>query len=345
MSNHKKYNSFNIIIGILLIIIYTSLVPIINNLLPRNFRVDSLAIKRISENTGLSFTTGESYQSTALFFKMIGYNSRNDSYFEIMLSICTYMIYIFLLIFVFKIDFRNLRNILSIICITFFFSIYFSVLSKDLICFLFLFIPFCRINKTDFLKYFVFFSFVYGLFIRSYWILFVIFFFFLNYVCKKVKWKILGTGFLYISISFLYVKIKGDYISKLRADTHSVLNANTNIDNIFIPNNLFHDLLNNLYVFLNLIFPANGIGSKNEIFYYIFIYFFIILLFKYYNLFNDRKYFNILFSFLIIQSLFEPDMGSALRHQSVFYFYIFLFLCNKVGVRRKNELFSRSFTL
>ena len=311
------------IIGLVLIIIYIPTSFWLNRNLQSQFKVDSIWIKNTIGSASSSFSGSESYGSAALFYKLLGFSLNSPPYKEVLLSVLIYGIYIFFLVWIIKFNFDNVINLIIVCILSFFFATYYSVLSKDLIAFICICPSFLFFKNRYFIFFLVICIFFYGFFFRSYWLIFGIVLIISSN--KNIRRNRPAHFFILLLVivvfSVFYFKLDHHYVSLLRDNTHSVLSANTNIDNIFSPTNIVYDILNTLNTLINLIIPLNGLGSKNELVYYVILYFFIYIYLKNKN--DNFLWLSIFVSFLISQSFFEPDMGSALRHQMVLYLYLY----------------------
>lgn len=335
----------SIVIAIVISIFRFILSVIIRPKLPYNFIVDSLTIRRVMNSNILFFSGEDSYKSTALFFRMLGFTHQSSYLVEIIFSSVIYTLFLFVIIFVLGINLAKLIPFICISLLTFFSIVYFSMFSKDLIAFIFLSMSVIFNKSNKYNCWMVVMVLLYGFLFRAYWIIFagyiLLFYFMQNKRIRPIK-QALFSFIALLGIGWGYQKIYGLYISQIRADTLSVLNANTKIQNLYPATSLLNDFFNSLYSLSNLLFPINGINSKNEIVYYFVLYAVLCLIIK--SKKNEAiriSAIQIICSFLLVQALFEPDMGSALRHQIVvFIFPVLRMLVDKQERGNKFELFN-----
>lgn len=343
--NQKKWLKERIkdtsIIFIIIVPLYFIFSIFVQKMLPSNFFVDSMSIRSLIDESGISFDSGDSYTSTAAFYKLLGFNSNTPHFFESLLSTLILSFFLCLLVKIEKFLVLSLSNFTTLIFTLFLYLCFFSVISKDIIAFALLLISFFLYGKKGFFVAFLSGILVYGLFFRSYWLLLLPLIF---VVYQGLKRRYFGGIAIFIVVfiavvSYLYFLFNGTYISFLRYQTHTVLSANTNINNVFPADNYFYDVSNSLNTLLNLIVPVDGLGSTSELFYYLWTYYVLYLCADSYK--NDvgaplssMLVIACLISFIIIQGLFEPDMGSALRHQLVFSIFIINIFNNRRVFRK-----------
>lgn len=329
----------------LIVPIYFVLSIFVKKFLPGNFFVDSMVIRSLINRTSIKFDSSDSYASTAAFYKLLGFNGNTPHFFESLLSTVVLLIFLYILVNNENFIALSLSNFFTLSFTIFFYLSFFSVISKDLIAFSLLLLSFFFYGKKGFFIALLTSILVYGLFFRSYWLLLIPLIFL---VYQFLKRKHLFTMIIFIImfivvVSYLYFLFDGTYISFLRYQTHTVLSANTNINNLFPADNFLHDVLNSLNTILNLIVPADGLGSSSEVLYYLWTYYVLYLCINAFrheqkSRANSNLVIASFISFIIIQGLFEPDMGSALRHQLVFSMLIINIFNNNRVLRKLNIL-------
>lgn len=298
-----------------------------------------------------SFDKGDSYSNTASFYKFFGIR-HNNFLFDIFSAFILIKVYFDLLI-------RDKASItlfeLFLFFVYLFLSItYLTMLSKDFLVFLIL-IPFYYYGGKKIYRLipFVILAILYGVYFRAYWLL-VMFVFFIIYMgtkivtCKKLFF-ICCLVLLFLTITFNYIlHVDVNYyreLVNLERIENGDDNAATMINPIIDSSNILFQYINIVLVWLSLIIPIPIFLKFSP--YYFFIAFIISALtfkiikkIKYDNFFTlkERTFISLIVSFILIQSIFEPDYGSFVRHLSPFYPIIFYLISNKNS--NKNEYFN-----
>lgn len=323
---HERINESKIIMVIIVpVYFFTSI--FIEKILPNNFFSDSMTIRSLIGSNNIIFNPSDSYASTASFYKLIGFRPNTPHFFESLLSTVILSFFLYLLVRKEHFLVLSLTNFATLCITILFYLCFFSVISKDLIAFTLILIAFYFYRSPQFFVLFLSSIIIYGLLFRIYWLLIIPLVFVIYYLMNGQHYIfiIIYIMIFVVIISYIYYRLNGTYISFLRYETHTVLSANTNINNLFPGTNLFYDVLNSLNTFGNLIIPLDGLGSSAEIAYYVWTYYVLYLCFdsiKHDNNHNNNLVVACFVSFLVIQGLFEPDMGSALRHQLIFSIFI-----------------------
>lgn len=308
-------------------------------LFPSSFFLDSQTIKDIM--AGYSTVTDGSYYNTASFYSILGFKSTTpDSLIELY-SYFIFIVLMFLLIFKFKINLLSIKNFFVFFIFNFVYSCYFTQMGKELVllsleCVL-LTIWKKKNSNNDFI--FSLFIIIYAYLFRNYWVLV-----FLLALVIKLTSKFWGKIFCILStivsivmMHFFYHNLFGEYLTDSRYQANSLrkLGANTILNNPFINTSVFTDFLNFCYSFISLLLPIDGIGSVNEILYYVWIWG---IIFIFLNSKIEQKFILSFFiSFLIIQGFFEPDIGSVFRHQISLVPMLFICLKSSEFFRGKYE--------
>lgn len=319
----QRLKDSTIVISIV-ISIYFVVSIFVERILPTNLFVDSQTIRSVMNNSNLKFNPNDSYSSAAAFYRIIGFNSSTPHFFESLLSTLVLIIFFRLLLNKEQFIVLSVPNMVVIVVTMFFYLCFFSVMSKDLIAFFILILTCFFYDKKRFFFVLMTGVLIYGMLFRSYWLITVPLTLMVNFAFKKNNYLLIFLGMvLYVLlVSYCYFLFTGNYISALRDQTHMVLSANTNINNLFLPINIVYDYLNSLNTMLNLFIPLDGLGSPSEIIYYLWTYYCLYLCLsvvrkKHQNKSSNLNLVAFFLSFIIVQGLFEPDMGSALRHQLV----------------------------
>lgn len=295
-----------------------------------------------------------SYPFTIWFYKVTGLRNLNF----IIIAIIQYpiLIYLFYKIGIpkdlHKVKFKNLI-ILTLFLMS---AIYVSVPSKEFINFIYIYcIVYLVKNRT--------FGYFKTMLITSLLLLFFAFFFrqyyaivvvigLAMYLGGLIKFKSYKTAsivyglVLLIGISLSYGLIKGKFISEeTRAYVVNYQDSNTMIIPPIHPDTWYGETISILHGFFSVNIPLNGLkyllSPQVIIFVFWQLVFFILLLKIYGRILKEGKQKNyelwlcyILFSYFIVQGVFEPDLGSALRHKASV-FPIIYYLLNYEYFRKK----------
>lgn len=297
-----------------------------------------------------------SYPFTASFYKLTGL-AKLDFVF---IGLIQYPIMIYLLYKVgvpkdlYKLKLKNFIIFSLFIML----AIYVSVPSKEFINFLYLYIIVYMIKNKIFsyfktIIYTIILLLFFSYFFREYYAIVAIisigmylasFIKFNNYKTTSIVFGIT----LLIGISLSYGIIKGQYISnETRAYVTSLADSNTIITPPLQTNTWYGESISILYGFFSVNLPLNGLKYilSPHILFFVFwqLTVFFLLIKTYGRVINEGKrnnyelwLFYILFSYFIVQGVFEPDLGSALRHKASV-FPIIYYLLNYESFRKKAE--------
>lgn len=333
----KRYSKLNLLIWILSLPISYLYFISLRYLLPRKFYFDTNTIRSFMEN-GASMTD---YTKAGNFYKRLGFKYDTPIVYEIILASIVFFLFTTILVFIINVDFSKLSIDLIYLCVLCFFGPFYSMISKDLITFIFILFAMLFFNTKIFKYILIVVVLIYALNFRKYWLitlcLFIILFIAFKFLKRKTLWIVIMESIFLLLISITYNIFTGQYISSQRLIVNSARinsdNAKTITKTLLVPNCLSNDLINTIYNFVNLIFPIDGIGSFNELIYYIWLYtvFGLIYFFRKKMNKNEKIYLIFFASFLFTQSLFEPDMGSAFRHQFVISSFIPFFTMSSTG--------------
>ncbi len=232
-------------------------------------------------------------------------------------------------------------------------GIFIAMPSKEFITFLYIsqIVFLFQSKKIGFdvsLLYSFFILILFGIFFRSYFALIPLFSLIL-FTITKIKYKNRALSILIISLivivlfSSIHFLINGDFFSDLaRNSVNEVRQGSEDANSMIIPpletTGMFSELINTLYSFFSVNFPIveyKHILSPRIVLFIIWqILFTLIVIIRFswalkdYN--NNRKVlwvFYFLLSYMAIQSVFEPDLGSAVRHKigilPLFYFVFY----------------------
>ncbi len=325
------------------------------NVIPHYFFYDASTIDHFMHlNTPL--TKGDSYASTAAF-----YNFFNISRDSVLFPIIASMIIIYYFFQVLK---KSTVEKISILEFGMFFYyvllclIYMTLLSKDFIVMLGI-IPFMFFSKRKVLGLFIWsaLALFYGVYFRAYWFLilglFWTLYFLIFFIRRPIYLFLLVLFFLFILAVVFQVGMGIDVdnfrtiVNDVRLDTNET-NANSMITNVIPGGGLFISWLNVCLTWVFMMVPVPLILALSP--YYLVISVLMILLYaKFWKaigiaLRNQsdptmKGVICLLLSFTAIQSIFEPDYGSYVRHLGPFYplFFYVIFASRRLNVRSANN--------
>lgn len=233
----------------------------------------------------------------------------------------------------------NIKNILVYLSL-FMMSIFIAMPSKEFITFIFIFfIVHVFLNeKTSLNKKIlnVIIAFVvFGILYRPYYAFIPILVAVMALIANvNLKNKVFSTLFFGIVVMILmslsYGVLKGKHFSQLTREEHNLeralINANTMILSPVDTSTWYGEVVGVTYGFFSVNFPINGLKHflKPQVIMFIIWQFFLIyiLLIRFSSLLKNRKKYTeeywlilILFSYFIIQGVFETDLGTAVRHK------------------------------
>lgn len=305
-------------------------------ILPKRFFYDS-AIIAFDRGNEIGFLG--SYPLTILFYKVTGLRYLPFP----LIALIQYPILAFLL---YKIgvpsnfDKINVKNILVYLGL-FMMAIFMSMPSKEFITFLYLtLIVFIYMNRSiSFWKSIVLSMFLLALFgalYRPYFLLMPIIAFAMYGISFiKFKNKTLVTIFygllITIFMSLSYGILEGHYFSEssrevVNATRLNISDANSMIVSPVKPDTWYGEMIGILYGFFTVNIPINGLKhllSPQIIAFVIWeLFLFYILLVRFSRCLKNREKYKyelwillVLFSYFIVQGVFEPDLGTAIRHK------------------------------
>lgn len=300
------------------------------NIFPSYFFFDNGTIRAYMEMP-ISIND-KGYLNTALFLKSLGFKYNSPYIYEQLYGYFVYILLSLLLLIKYKMNLEKMYNLILFLFFSVLFSAYFTQYSKEIVFMSLLLIPLSVSTQKNYLIVWSSFFLIYAYFFRSYWFLTIILSFVIMYFMKKKysRGKKALIIFVFSLFAVFFMILINWYINKtFLTDTRFDVNqtrigsiyANSMIKNVVNNTSVFTDMINYLYCMANLFLPIGGIGSMNMIFYYLFFY---VCLFKIYlelkkENFNkiDMYFVSVVISFFIVQGFFEPDLGSALRHQAI----------------------------
>ncbi len=190
---------------------------------------------------------------------------------------------------------------------------------------------------------------IYSVFFRQYYI-FVAALPFVMYTVAKIKIKnkrilSITTGVLVIIIlSLSYGVVKGKFMSEeirygVNATRMNSENANSMIVSPIKPDSWYGESIGILYGFFSVNLPLNGVKYLKSPHIMAFVLWQLVMFAVFYKKYNNSMYegrkenyelwlFYMMFSFFIVQGVFEPDLGSAIRHKTGIFpliYYLFYY--------------------
>lgn len=299
------------------------------SIFPEKYFFDSYAIQELIEKTYKNYGD-QSFNNTAKFFRYL----HLDRYIlSPLVAIVTYFVGIYILFKQYNVRQLAFFNFLIIVLYSLMAMVYISTYSKDLVVFLVVVLPFIFFEKK---KIFIWalFALFYAAIFRNYWFITLALFFGMRYfIVHKPKLLLLVIPLYYVVIAFIYHYIFGTSLSMIRYFTNldrDTESAQTAI-NIFIKgDNFFIEGANYYVTLIFLIIPIPLILLAKP-FYIILGALIILFFFNFIKLYTkeyaNNEYTNIfsfVISFMLVQSLFEPDYGSFVRHLAPLYPLIFV---------------------
>lgn len=280
-----------------------------------------------------------SYPLTILFYKVIGF--RHIPFPIIALIQFPVLMYILYKIGIAdnfeKVNIKNLLVYLGIFMI----AIFISMPSKEFITYLFitLIVLMCRNKRFSFRKTIIIsivLLIVFGALYRPYFALIPIvgggmyLVSFINFKNKTVTTIFYGL-LIAVFLSLSYGVLKGKYFSEISREVVNSTrlssgDANSIITSPVKTDTWYGETISVFYGFFTVNLPLNGLKhilSPQIIVFVIWqLLLFYILLVRFSKCLKERKKYNyellimfILFSFFILQGVFEPDLGSSIRHK------------------------------
>ncbi|MFV0237928.1 MAG: hypothetical protein ACK5HU_05295 [Flavobacteriales bacterium] len=199
------------------------------------------------------------------------------------------------------------------------------------------------LNKT--ILFFFLWLIIIGIFFRPYFILIslmIIFFYFMSKMnLKKASLYHLAIGFLFvIFISFSYHIYENQYLShKTRTEVNKDRINRNDASSIIIPpfetTTWYGEVTSIIYGFFSVNFPMNGLKHYNKpqiLFFVFWQVLLLIIIFYRYNFITEKHksyetwLFYFIISYFLIQGVFEPDLGSAVKHKAGIFLIIYYFL-------------------
>jgi hypothetical protein len=299
------------------------------SIFPEKYFNDTITIQRLIKHPYKDL--GDSaFTNTAKFFRIF----HIDKYFLApVLAIISYFLVIYFSFKKYSVEAISLSNFFLIVSYSAMAMVYMSTYSKDLVLFLFVIVPFVFFEKKYILIWTLF-AIFYAAFFRDYWFVTILLFWGLKiFIIKKPKFLILTIPLFYFLISCVYNYIFGVSLSMIRYITNidrDADSAQTAIKNYVDGNNFLLEAVNFIITLVFLIIPipllllAKPFYVILTLLIVVFFYNFIKLYVKEYKNEKFTNIFSFVISFILVQSLFEPDYGSFVRHLAPLYPIIFV---------------------
>ncbi|KOC89224.1 hypothetical protein [Winslowiella iniecta] len=307
------------------------------------FFSDQLTIFSFMKYT-YGFAMGNSYGSTAYFYKLLGFE-QSSIVFALISSLILISVYTFIFVKV-KGGTLNLIDLSVFLFFCFSSMINLTWQSKDFIVFLMIMpLLLTFYSRIGGLIIWTLFALFYAYYFRTYWFLFLIEFYGLLFMTRFIshaKWIFVMCilSLLVLAIGFQYgLGIDVDSF-RTAVNEHRLERTGDGSNTLITPwvgsGNPIFGWINVTITWVTFYFPFPLILLLSP--YYVLISFFIIIMFHriwktLHNALQTRGnpiliiFSLIIISFTVVQSIFEPDYGSYLRHLAPFYplmFYVYL---------------------
>lgn len=299
------------------------------SIFPEKYFFDSYTIQDLIVHTYKDYGD-KSFSNTAKFFRYL----HIDRYIVApIISVISYFGGLILIFKKYQVKELSLFNFILMIAYSAMAMVYLSTYSKELIVYLCVVLPFIFFEKKNIFIWLLF-VLLYTLFFRSYWTITIGLFLGIKYfLVKKPKLLFLAIPIFYFLIAFIYNYVFGTSLVLIRFltnDGRDIDMAQTAIP-VFIKGSSFILEASNFFVTLIfLIFPIPLI-ILGKPFYLIlailisaFFYNFLKLYVKQYFRSEFTNIFSFVIAFMLVQSLFEPDYGSFVKHLAPLYPLIFV---------------------
>ncbi|MFO1463702.1 MAG: hypothetical protein U1F66_07980 [bacterium] len=309
---------------------------------PDKYFLDADTIKSYIPTSSFQFDFLDSYNNTAYFYKLIGMGSVMPDWVAGFISYSVPFLLLAMICWRQKWEFNFLTaslfsfwNILMVV--------YMGMYSKEFLAFVFIVLitVFCKSKRG--LAFAILMAVFYGVFFRIYWLL-VVGFCLVNLYLIKLKKPLVTIVIVQLLTAILVFKLAnvatGQYLSEARLTVNLERedgdNATTMIDNIFPNSSFIFDWMNGSFIWFSLLFPFFLLKTA-EVQHIVFLVFQLVNV----SLFimvarllinnNQRSLVGMdvpqknqiqvlvawCVAFSFVQGIFEPDFGSAARHQII----------------------------
>lgn len=312
---------------------------------PEYFFTDQITISELIR-LGAGFETGSSYSSIAAFYSLFGVHESS-----VALSLFSYAVIVVSFYYAIKSSGVYAVDYATGLLLVFFVTlscVYMTVLSKDFVVAL-VFLPFLFLCRNGYKGIFVWVvvAVFYALWFRTYWFIFVAQFLFLLFVFRRgfgISKLIFSALILLLAWALVFSVVLGvdlDVYRTLVNDSRlerGQENARTMIVPYLSGGGFFVSWLNTLITFVLLLLPLPLLLLLSP--YYVFV--FVCVGYMWWGIcvsalklssrdleLQDSACLSLIFSFVLTQSLFEPDYGSYIRHLAPLFPIVTYILCRR----------------
>ncbi|KWZ85251.1 hypothetical protein [Heyndrickxia coagulans] len=342
----KKENSSQVLLLYLILMIGLLIVYFSEYLLPDKYFIDSNTIKYYyTLLNGFSLKITDGFYNTALFYKILGFESIKSRIIE---GSINYIIYFVCLLVVFKFIGFNLNKIYNFFLLLIWSviaSIYLGQLTKEIILLLVLTSQLMAFHKNSKIGIVlsIIMTLLYAYFFRKYWFITIFLCTLIFYLLKYgYKVKILYRFLIVFFCMFIIVCVAnyyGIYLTDSRTLVNEILESNTKIENPLQNNSIFTDLFNWIYIWFSLLVPI-PLLLKYGIIQTAFSLLNIVTVATFLLKIKRHKYsipeslgflwsISTVISFSLVQAIFEPDYGSYVKHEVVLIPMLLYIICQK----------------
>ncbi|MCP8967853.1 hypothetical protein [Ectobacillus ponti] len=336
-------------------------ITIAEGILPPKYFYDANTIRdqfALAQQFPFSFST-DSFINTAKFYQLLGFDKLGIRVLEGYGSYV--LVYVCLIVILVKAKAHlSMKAITIVVVWNVLFGIYLGQLSKDVIAFITITLLLLIIlleRKASVVAYIGLFI-LYALLFRTYWFIYL-YFILLNYIIifNSYNTKIFSRKFsklFFYAAAIIVLFFAADFVGVHLTDSRSEVNmyrldssdAVTILINPFDNSSFLTDALNWIIVWFLCFFPIMLFKNMNL----------LVLCFVGWNLYNThliakiiksgfvssrplKLIVSMIISFSATQALFEPDLGSLLRHElAVIPLFIFLFLKFTAQFEKRKEM-------
>jgi len=280
----------------------------------------------------------QSFSNTAKFYRILHIDK---NFVAPLLCIVTYFLLIVKLFKNYSIEYISFFSYILVVAYSAIAMVYLATYSKDFLLFLLVIIPFVYFEKKSIIIWTLFVVF-YAYFFRTYWFISIALFWGIKlFIIKSPKKFLLLIPLVYLAMNFVYHYIFGTSITAIRegANTDRDIESGQTIIKTYIEgSNLLSESLNSIVTLVFFIVPI-PLFLLLKPFYIILTLLIVVFFYNFLKFYlNESRHkefeniFSFVISFMIVQSLFEPDYGSFVRHLSPLYPFIFLCIVKNTRV-------------
>jgi hypothetical protein len=322
----EKDSQLIFIIGILVCILMAFFKE---SIFPEKYFYDSHGLEKLIKFPN-RYYSAVSFTNTATFYRIL----HIDNYIVApILALVTYFIVILKLFKNYSVKYISLFSYALIVIYSAIAMVYLATYSKDLVLFLIVVVPFVFLEKKSLIIWTVFVIF-YAYIFRTYWFVSIALFWFIKFfIVQSPKRFLILVPVIYLIINIIYHYVFGTSIALIRegANTDRDIESGQTVIKTYIQgNNVLLESLNSIVTLIFLIVPI-PLFLLLKPFYIILTVLISVFFFNFIKLYikehknNDyTNIFSFVISFMLVQSLFEPDYGSFVRHLSPLYPLIFV---------------------